>query len=218
MYGVFPGTSSSSAKAEFWNSSIVIFVSLISYLLSFFLDIQHTSCVSFLLLCIDNKCVSQLKRACHFETEREWPQECLLRLIIYRQKIISWKFNLNTRAKWSRKKYGMYPVLREKDWEYKDQQRRPCVLLVSTFWGKTGRFAFLIAFCRSERQEVDPSLYSVEDVMDDIAVRLPGSIDGHPFTISNCLNANIFLFDHMNCVTINDCKDCTLFLGPTKGR
>lgn len=73
-------------------------------------------------------------------------------------------------------------------------------------------------YFRSDRQEIDPSLFTVEDAMDDTAVRLPGSIEGHPFTISNCLKANIFLFDHMNSVTINDCKDCTIFLGPTKGR
>lgn len=73
-------------------------------------------------------------------------------------------------------------------------------------------------FLRSDRQEIDASLFTVEDLMDDTSVRLPGSIEGHPFTISNCLKASIFLFDHINSVTITDCKDCTIFLGPTKNR
>ena len=34
--------------------------------------------------------------------------------------------------------------------------------------------------------------------------------------IQNCENSNIYLFDHTNTVTIDDCKMCKIFIGPTK--
>ncbi len=36
--------------------------------------------------------------------------------------------------------------------------------------------------------------------------------------IRNCEGANIYLFDHINTLTIDDCKDCKIFVGPTKVR
>ena len=39
---------------------------------------------------------------------------------------------------------------------------------------------------------------------------------GEQFVIQNCENSNIYLFDHINTVTIDDCKNCKLFIGPTK--
>jgi protein XRP2 len=39
---------------------------------------------------------------------------------------------------------------------------------------------------------------------------------GEQFVIQNCENSNIYLFDHTNTVTIDDCKMCKIFIGPTK--
>ena len=39
---------------------------------------------------------------------------------------------------------------------------------------------------------------------------------GEQFVIQNCENSNIYLFDHINTVTIDDCKNCKMFIGPTK--
>ena len=39
---------------------------------------------------------------------------------------------------------------------------------------------------------------------------------GEQFVIQNCENSNIFLFDYINTVTVDDCKGCKIFIGPTK--
>ena len=39
---------------------------------------------------------------------------------------------------------------------------------------------------------------------------------GEQFVIQNCENSNIYLFDHINTVTVDDCKNCKMFIGPTK--
>ena len=36
--------------------------------------------------------------------------------------------------------------------------------------------------------------------------------------ISNCEDSCVFVFDHTATVTIDDCKRCRFFIGPTKGR
>lgn len=75
-----------------------------------------------------------------------------------------------------------------------------------------------IKLYRNERGETDLSQYTLENIMGETVVRTPGSIPGRPYSISNCLKSNIFLFDHLDAVNVSDCKDCTLYLGPTKGR
>jgi hypothetical protein len=71
---------------------------------------------------------------------------------------------------------------------------------------------------RSQREEIDVKQFTVEDCVDETALRLPDSISGAPFSISNCLKSNIFLLDHINTVTITDCRECVILIGPTKGR
>ena len=46
--------------------------------------------------------------------------------------------------------------------------------------------------------------------------RLPGSVSGEQFIIRNCDDSAIFVFDNTNCVTVDDCKNCKIFLGPVK--
>ena len=48
--------------------------------------------------------------------------------------------------------------------------------------------------------------------------RTPGEIKGEQFLIQNCKNCTILLFDHSATVTIDDCVDCIIFVGPCKGR
>lgn len=43
-------------------------------------------------------------------------------------------------------------------------------------------------------------------------------IKGNQFMIRNCTNCVISLLDHSNTVTIDDCKNCKIFVGPTKVR
>ena len=71
---------------------------------------------------------------------------------------------------------------------------------------------------RSQREEIDGSQFAVEDCVGETVVRLPDSIGGKPFSISNCLKANVFLLDYINSVTVTDCRECVLLIGPTKGR
>ncbi|RWS28299.1 protein XRP2-like protein, partial [Leptotrombidium deliense] len=42
-------------------------------------------------------------------------------------------------------------------------------------------------------------------------------INGQQFIVQNCQNANVFVFDHISSVTVDDCTDCAFFFGPTKG-
>jgi len=37
---------------------------------------------------------------------------------------------------------------------------------------------------------------------------------GEQFTIQNCEGSSIYLFDHINTLTIDDCKNCKIFAGP----
>jgi protein XRP2 len=39
---------------------------------------------------------------------------------------------------------------------------------------------------------------------------------GEQMIIKNCENCHIYLFDNTNTVTIDDCKNCKMFIGPTQ--
>lgn len=41
-------------------------------------------------------------------------------------------------------------------------------------------------------------------------------IPGEQIAIQNCENATIYLFDHINTLTIDDCIGCKILTGPTK--
>jgi len=41
---------------------------------------------------------------------------------------------------------------------------------------------------------------------------------GEQFTIQNCENATIYLLDHINTLTIDDCTGCKILTGPIKVR
>ncbi|KAI1280509.1 Protein XRP2 [Halotydeus destructor] len=69
----------------------------------------------------------------------------------------------------------------------------------------------------SNREKVDPKEYTIENENGSTVIRKPGSIKGQQFIVQNCSASSIWLFDHINTVTVDDCRDCVLFIGPTKG-
>lgn len=72
--------------------------------------------------------------------------------------------------------------------------------------------------CRDKRVKINIEDYTIENVEDGEKGRLPGSVNGQQIIIKNCKDAQIYVFDHMNTVTIDDCTNCKIILGPVKGR
>ncbi|KAG0729474.1 Protein XRP2 [Chionoecetes opilio] len=71
--------------------------------------------------------------------------------------------------------------------------------------------------CRDKKDRVDPADFTVEGLRGQEVGRVPGTINGQQFIIQNCQSSHIFLLDHINTITIDDCSDCTIFIGPTTG-
>ncbi|XP_021926318.1 protein XRP2-like isoform X2 [Zootermopsis nevadensis] len=46
---------------------------------------------------------------------------------------------------------------------------------------------------------------------------MPGAVNGQQFVIQNCKNTSIFVFDHANTVTVDDCINCKIILAAVKG-
>ncbi|KAK8763496.1 hypothetical protein V5799_033892 [Amblyomma americanum] len=67
------------------------------------------------------------------------------------------------------------------------------------------------------RPKVDAANYTVENAVEAIVTKWPGSVDGQQFVIRNCHNASLYILDYLNSVTIDDCINCTIVLGPTQG-
>eukprot|EP01135_Chromosphaera_perkinsii_P006939 Nk52_evm27s628 gene=Nk52_evmTU27s628 len=65
--------------------------------------------------------------------------------------------------------------------------------------------------------KMDPKDYMIADVNNETVYRLPGKINGKNFVIEKVNNSNIFLFDHMDSITVDDCVSCNIFIGPVKG-
>ena len=69
-----------------------------------------------------------------------------------------------------------------------------------------------------DNKRTDNSEFLVENLTDKTVYKYPGDINGNQFMIRNCQNSEIFLFDYMNTITLDDCKNCKIFIGPTKVR
>ncbi|XP_076043235.1 protein XRP2-like [Oratosquilla oratoria] len=67
------------------------------------------------------------------------------------------------------------------------------------------------------REKVNPADFTIENVTSGEYGRLPGTIKGQQFIIQNCQSSFIYLFDHINTITVDDCSGCTMFIGPTTG-
>ncbi|XP_053647108.1 protein XRP2 [Cherax quadricarinatus] len=68
-----------------------------------------------------------------------------------------------------------------------------------------------------KKDRVNPADFTVENVSNEEVGRLPGTIGGQQFIIQNCQASQIYLFDCINTITIDDCSDCIIFVGPTTG-
>uniref|UniRef100_A0A2R5L6E3 Protein XRP2 n=2 Tax=Ornithodoros turicata TaxID=34597 RepID=A0A2R5L6E3_9ACAR len=66
------------------------------------------------------------------------------------------------------------------------------------------------------KREINPKGYTVENLKGQTVGRAPGTVNGQQFIIQNCEDSNIYIFDHLNTVTVDDCNNCNIFLGPTK--
>lgn len=60
--------------------------------------------------------------------------------------------------------------------------------------------------------------YLIENITKKEITRLPGTVNGQQFSIQNCSNATIMIFDFIDSVTIDDCQNCTIILGAVKAR
>ncbi|KAK3591851.1 hypothetical protein CHS0354_005049 [Potamilus streckersoni] len=67
-----------------------------------------------------------------------------------------------------------------------------------------------------KKREVDMKNIMVDGVKNETVGRIPQQINGQQFVIQNCENCNIYVFDHINTVTVDDCINCNIFLGPIK--
>jgi len=59
--------------------------------------------------------------------------------------------------------------------------------------------------------------YTIEQVRSAEAGRQPGQIGGQQFIVRDCQQARLYLLDAINTITVDDCTDCLLVLGPVKG-
>lgn len=93
-----------------------------------------------------------------------------------------------------------------------------------------------------QRKKIDPKDFTIENKANETVVKMPGSINGMQFIIQNLevfnfflmifwilapliffstsrfKNCNVYLFDHVAQVSVDDCKNCKFFIGPSKGR
>lgn len=70
----------------------------------------------------------------------------------------------------------------------------------------------------SNRDRSEASRFVITNVSNTSQCRLPGEINGEQFSIENCTGSSICLLDLCNTVTIDDCRDCTIFIGAVIGR
>lgn len=80
-------------------------------------------------------------------------------------------------------------------------------------------FSLLFHFCcRNTRTHKNMSESTIEKENLATVIRPPGSINGQQIIVQNCEKSTICILDHLDCATIDECKDCTIFMGPTRGR
>lgn len=65
---------------------------------------------------------------------------------------------------------------------------------------------------------MDLTDYLIENVERKEVVRPPGSVNGQQFMIQGCRDATIYILDHINTVTVDDCENCTVILAAVRAR
>jgi len=51
----------------------------------------------------------------------------------------------------------------------------------------------------------------------EVFVKLPGTINGNQFIIKNLEDCFVYIFDNSAVISVDDCKNCRIFIGPSKG-
>ncbi|XP_033751685.1 protein XRP2-like isoform X2 [Pecten maximus] len=67
---------------------------------------------------------------------------------------------------------------------------------------------------RDRRKKIDIEDYTFDGHKDATLGRTPGQVNGQMFIIKNCENCNIYIYDSLSSVTVDDCINCNIFLGP----
>lgn len=71
---------------------------------------------------------------------------------------------------------------------------------------------------RDKKKSIDPKDFTLEDLVNTEVWKLPGTLNGQQFVIQNCKNTVIYILDHTNMITLDDCIGCKIIIGPVKGR
>lgn len=72
-------------------------------------------------------------------------------------------------------------------------------------------------FSWDKRDEVDPADYCFDDLTGETKGKFPGDINGQQFSIENCKDCILFVFDNVASLTVDECTNCVIFIGPSKG-
>ncbi|XKL68958.1 hypothetical protein PGB90_006727 [Kerria lacca] len=66
--------------------------------------------------------------------------------------------------------------------------------------------------------EMSKKNFIIENITNSNKWKLPNSINGQQFIIQNCTTSTIFILDFTDTVIVDECKYCTIILGPIKRR
>jgi len=77
---------------------------------------------------------------------------------------------------------------------------------------------YLCVCIRENKETVDRALLSICDQVGGAAWRLPGQLNGQQFRVRSCSSVDVWIMDHTNSVTVENCRDCQIVVAPTKGR
>ncbi len=67
-----------------------------------------------------------------------------------------------------------------------------------------------------KKPRLDPKDFMCMNIEGEEVCKQEGQINGQQFVIDNCKRSKIFVFDHCASVTIDDCVDCLIFIGPVE--
>ncbi|XP_047117203.1 protein XRP2-like [Schistocerca piceifrons] len=68
-----------------------------------------------------------------------------------------------------------------------------------------------------KRDKVNLKDFTVENLDNEEIWKLPGTINGQQFVIQKCKTSTVYLLDHINTITIDDCVNCKFVIGAVKG-
>lgn len=71
-------------------------------------------------------------------------------------------------------------------------------------------------FSWENRKRLDPKDFQATGLRGELFVREPGSINGQAFVVEDCRDSTIVLLDHMAQITVDDCVNCRIIVGPVE--